>query len=318
MFDPKRVTLKLEKVPFEDASENYTLDGITDDELSDLFPDDPEHFHVHVGNVTVDGPMVVGYDSDKDDLTVYVIEGDLTVHGPLVFQQADAYAALFVTGNVTCDDAYIAWDAQLFVGGSMTVKGLLATYITDAGHFSIKNSLAAGSWLEAGDRGCIEIGKKPAARLLRVGEHRYYVFGPYAKDGAEDAEADPDQKFGFTPKEAVSIVGILHPSLFDGDEDVDTDKLGEAIKQGKPLFADIAPTSTKPAKKPPAATKPAATKPAARKQAKSATTKPAKKPVKKSATKPVKKSATKPVKKSATKPVKKSAKKSQVKKPKRR
>jgi hypothetical protein len=301
MFD-KKLKLKLEPVPFEDAAEEYSLEGITHDELSDLFPDDPEHFLVHKGNVVVDGPMKVGYEHGKDELTVYVIDGDLTINGPLVFQQADAYAALFVTGNLTCDNAYIAWTAQLFVKGSMTVKHLLATYIEDAGHFSINGSLGAGSWLECGDRGCFEIGKKPKARLLRVGEHRYYVFGPYApkdeapaEDGGAEAEEDPDQKFGFSPKEAVSIKGILHPSLFEGEEDVSTDKIGEAMLKGKPLSADgsggMTITESKkaaPAKKP--AAKTAAPKKAA-KPAKKAAAK--KKPAKKAAKKPAAKKKTK-------------------------
>lgn len=250
MIAAPNLKLKWKAVPFEEASEKYSIEEVTLDQLDDLFPDDPEHFHVHKGDVVAEGPFVVGYVYEEDDLTVYVIDGDLTIDGPLVFRQADAYAALFVTGNLTCTNAYVAWDAQLFVGGSMTVTGLLATYITDAGHFSIKGSLSAGHWLEAGDRGCFEIGKKPKARLLRVGEHRYYVFGPYApkdeveadeeeeeeEDGDEDGE-DEDQKFSFSPKEATSFKGILHPSLFDGEEDVDTQKLEAAILQGLPLFA---------------------------------------------------------------------------------
>jgi hypothetical protein len=157
-----------------------------------------------------------------------------------VFKQADAYAALLVTGNITCTNAFIAWDAQLFVGGSMTVKELLATNLTDAGHFSIKGSLSAGSWLGAGDRGVFEIGKKPKARLLRMGEHRYHVFGPYAKnddDEREDEDEDEDRKYGFSPKEATPIKGVLNASLMDGDEDVDFDKLGDAMRNGLPLFA---------------------------------------------------------------------------------
>ena len=298
MFDTKRVKLKLEAVPFEDASEQYSLDGISLDELGDLFPEDPEHYLVHKGNVTVDGPMLVEYRHGKDDLTIYVIDGDLTIHGPLLMKNSDAYAALYVTGNVTCDNAYIAWDAQLFVAGSMTVKGLLATYLTDAGHFSIKGSLGAGSWLECGDRGCLEIGKQPKARLLRVGEHRYYVFGPYAKpsegddedgDDEDDAE-DPDRKFGFSPKQATPIVGILHPSLFDGEEDVNTGKLGEAMLKGKPLFADeTATTSTQPAKQPAKQAKAAAKQPA--RKAKAAAKQPARKA--KAAKQPAKKTAKK-------------------------
>lgn len=263
MFD-RKLRLTFEKVPFDEANEAYPLEGISYDELGDLFPDDPEHFLVHQGNVVVDGPMKVGFVHGKDDLTIYVIDGDLTINGPLVFQQADAYAGLYVTGNVTCDSAYIAWTAQLFVRGSMTVKHLLATHIEDAGHFSIAGSLTAGSWLELGDRGAFELGTKPNARLLRVGEHRYYVFGPYASKDEAPVEVEEDgQKFGFSPKQAVSVKGILHPSLLEGEEDVATSKLAKAILDGKPLFADgSGGAEKKPAQKKKAAPK----KPAAKKK----------------------------------------------------
>lgn len=228
-------SIKWKKVPFEDASEKYSIEDISRDELSDLLPEEPEHFLVHKGDVTIDGPAGFG-GSREEDLTVHVIDGNLIVNGPFIFNQADVYAVLYVTGSVTCDNAFVAWDAQLFVKKAFTVKGLLATYITDAGHFSIKGALSATYWLAGNDSGMYELHKKPKAKLLRASEDHYNAFNEEADDD-EDEEDDGGAKFGFDAKAAVPLTGILHPSLIAGDADFDDDAFGEAIRKGKALLA---------------------------------------------------------------------------------
>lgn len=253
MFSQSPIDWK--KVPFEDASEKYRIEDVSYDELSDLFPDDPEHFMVHEGDVTIDGPAFFRCD-DHDDLTVHVIDGNLTIHGPLVFRQGDFYGALYVTGSILCDNAYIASDAQLFVGKSFTVKGVLGTYLSDAGHLSVKGAFSAGHWVQPNDRGAYELHKKPKARMLRAFEARYYVFSDFAKqraeaagdaataeeheDEAEVSEEDGDEEgrvYGFDPKVAVSLKGVLHPAVVSDGEDLDALAFEAALREGRPLLA---------------------------------------------------------------------------------
>lgn len=229
--------IKWKKVPFEDASEKYAIEDITLDDVSDLFPDEPEHYLVHKGDVTIDGIGRFGGEDDED-LTVHVIDGNLTINGSFIFNQADVYSALYVTGSIICENAYVAWDAQLFVKKAFTVKGLLTTYLTDAGHLSVKGAVSAANWLAGNDRGAYELYKKPKARLLRATEGHYHGLSEDADEGEEEDDGDDEgPKFGFDAKAAVSLKGILHPSLVDGEADFDPTAFDKAIRKGKPLLA---------------------------------------------------------------------------------
>lgn len=276
---------KWKKVDFDDAIEKYSIDHFSYEGIDEIFADEPEHYLVHKGDVTLEG-LAQFCATDEEEVTMHVVDGNLTLKGPFVFSQNDYNGALYVTGNLTCEaNAFLGWDAQLFVGKTMTVKGLLATYLTDAGHFAVRDQLVADHWLEAGDRGDFEIGKRPKTKMLRCGEDNYRNFRKYEDDeeeeapdteveapardtlvdsrppvppeddDEEDAEEEDDddapagrgrdeeeepsdeaERFGFAPKEATPIKGILHPDLFENEEDVDIDKLEDAIRDGQPLF----------------------------------------------------------------------------------
>ena len=72
--------------------------------------------------------MYLGRNSPgEEEDTVYVIDGDLTVDGPLSFENLDVYTTLFVTGKVTVRSLLCLQDSCLFVGGSLTVRELLLT-----------------------------------------------------------------------------------------------------------------------------------------------------------------------------------------------
>ncbi|RZU76812.1 hypothetical protein EV384_5504 [Micromonospora kangleipakensis] len=74
-----------EPVPLAQAAQRYDLGEASYDSvhLTDLFGDEPERFHVHAGDLTVDGPLALGNGPGEDEDTVYVVDGDLTVHGGL-------------------------------------------------------------------------------------------------------------------------------------------------------------------------------------------------------------------------------------------
>ncbi|NVJ19740.1 MULTISPECIES: hypothetical protein [Myxococcus] len=191
--------------------------------------------------MVIDGPVSFGA-ADDEDVTLHVIDGDLTVNGPLFFIQGDFYGALFVTGSIFCQQAFVGVDAMLYVGKSMHVEGLLVTTLSKPAHFAVKEVLRAGSWLEASGDGLFEIGQKPQARLLRVGKSSYHAFSQYAEEAEkrakdEGTEVQKPRYFGFSPKEASSVKGILHPSLIEGEEGIGASDIREAMEEGKPLFA---------------------------------------------------------------------------------
>lgn len=259
----KHKSFKWKKVPYDDASERFGFDTLGVDGIDGLFGEEPDHCLVHKGDITVDGPAIFGA-HDRDEVTMHIVDGNLTVKGPLLFNQSDQNGALFVTGNVTCDNAFVVWDAQLFVGKSLKVRSLLTTYLTETGHFIVKGGLEAEAWLEAGDRGAMELGKPPKARLLRCGESQYRAFSPPGaarpkvaldEDGeAEEEEEDDDDEapraeapaaaaavekpafFTFTPREAEFVEGILAAELLDPEDDVNLEAIEDAMVDGRPMF----------------------------------------------------------------------------------
>ncbi|MCP3100217.1 hypothetical protein LZ198_15195 [Myxococcus sp. K15C18031901] len=233
--------LEWSEIPFEDASAKYELNGISEDGLGEVFPEDPPHYLVRQGDVVIDGPVNFGA-ADEGDVTLHVIDGDLTVNGPLFFIQGDFYGALLVTGSIFCQQAFVDMDAMLDVGKSMNVEGMPFTHLSKPAHFAVKEALVAGSWLEASGDGLFEIGQKPQARLLRVEKSSYHAFSKYAEEAEkraqeEGTEVKKPSYFGFSPKEASSVRGILHPSLIKGEEGIDARAIREAMEEGRPLFA---------------------------------------------------------------------------------
>lgn len=97
----------------------------------DLFGGPPE-VRVHTGDVVIDGPFAMYAQGNG----VFILDGSLTVNGPLVFTAADMYTVLVVTGDLRVRDLVQAWDTQLAVKGKTTIDGALFIDVSDAG-FSI-------------------------------------------------------------------------------------------------------------------------------------------------------------------------------------
>jgi len=260
----KHKSFKWKKMPFDEASEKYAFDSLGVTGIDGLFGEEPDHCLVHKGDITVDGAAIFGA-HDRDEVTMHIVDGNLTVKGALLFNQSDNFGGLYVTGNVVCDNAFVAWDAQLFVGKSLKVRSLLVTYLTEAGHFIVKGGLDADAWLEAGDRGAMELGKPAKARLLRCSESQYRAFAPPdavraredldeedgepIEDDEDDDDADEGARveapaapaerpafFTFDPREAVFVEGILADALLDREDDVNLEAIEDAMVDGQPMF----------------------------------------------------------------------------------
>ncbi|MFI9503610.1 hypothetical protein [Nocardia sp. NPDC052566] len=202
-----------ESVSLPEAAERYDIGEASDnqvEDLEDLFGDEPERYFVHHGDLTIDGPLSIGNDPGLAPDTVYVIDGDLTVNGPMRFVNADVYTPLYVTGSVTAQHLLCLMDSNLFIGGSLTVGGLLTTELSDMGMLVVHGAATAGAWLETWDRGEVTFVDELKARRLRV------------SDG-DDADAD-------------DAVDILSPGFLDGGIDNVSEELWKAALEGRPLL----------------------------------------------------------------------------------
>ncbi|MEU8662893.1 hypothetical protein [Actinoplanes philippinensis] len=131
------------------------------------------------------------HDNDGDEIsTLYVIDGDLTVHGPATFQNWDSNTALYVTGAVSVRDLTCVSHGKLFVGGSLTVENQLFTDLADAGHLVVHGPVSARVWIEAAGRGAIHFPDVPEARLIGGPGNPY--FGDTATAEPLDEAVLPD------------------------------------------------------------------------------------------------------------------------------
>jgi hypothetical protein len=128
--------------------------GAAEFEFDALFGEDPERVFVHRGDITVSGAVAIGNGHHEDygeDGLVYLIDGDLTVDGPLHFYNEGYYVALLVTGSVTARDLFCSSECWLFVAGSLTVSGLLVTSLYECGSLRVQGSTTTRAWLNTYD-----------------------------------------------------------------------------------------------------------------------------------------------------------------------
>ena len=141
-------------IPFAEGQEKYTLEDL--DPYVRLFEGDvPFVYRVHAGDVTLDGPVHIGA-TDYEDVTMHIIEGDLTIRGGAVFSQHDYYGVLYVRGDLRCENAFIDSDTRLFVDGTMQVKNLFITGYTSDASKVVLGALEAGQWRRSWERGWVD------------------------------------------------------------------------------------------------------------------------------------------------------------------
>jgi hypothetical protein len=120
-------------------------------EFDALYGEDPERVFVHRGDVAVSGATRIGNGHHKgygENGLVYLIDGNLTVDGPLYFYNEGYYVALLVTGSVTAGDLFCSSECWLFVAGSLTVSNLLVTDLYECGSLRVRGATTAGAWLD--------------------------------------------------------------------------------------------------------------------------------------------------------------------------
>ncbi|MGC4122201.1 MAG: hypothetical protein QM765_47995 [Myxococcales bacterium] len=159
------------KVATQEARKAYDVMAVTRGSigLEDLFGVEPEHFLIHRGDLHLVGPQRFRHVPDRDNRTIFVVDGSLTVDGALALDNSDAYTPLWVRGSLTATELVLACDACLFVEGQLEVKGVLVTDLSDAGHLVVHGATAAKAWIKSGGRGCVELGGKPQARIIGDG-----------------------------------------------------------------------------------------------------------------------------------------------------
>jgi hypothetical protein len=127
-------------------------------EFDVLFGEDPERVFVHRGNITVSGNIAIGNGHDEDygeDGLVYLIDGDLTVDGPLHFYNEGYYVPLLVTGSVTAENLFCSSECWLFVAGSLAVSNVLVTDLYECGSLRVQGSTTTRAWLNT--RGDVDV-----------------------------------------------------------------------------------------------------------------------------------------------------------------
>jgi hypothetical protein len=160
------------KVPTAEATEKYDILEVTDDsvDLDDLFGDEPDHFFVHDGSLRCRGPLAISHLPEARNRTVFVVEGDLVVDGALSFENSDIYTPLWVRGSLEATNLAALLDACIFVEGDLRVGGVLATYLTDAGHLVVHGAARFGTHLALSHRGAIAMKSGEAARAVGQGK----------------------------------------------------------------------------------------------------------------------------------------------------
>ncbi len=160
----KKVAFDSDDSDESESSARYDLLEATNDSVDyeDLFGDVPEHVMVHEGSVSADGLVSLrGWDArEGSQQTLYVIEGDLTINGTLVFAQSDICTTLWVKGTLRAQRVALASSAVLIVG-ALIVDDVLLTNLEDAGHLIVHGPCEARVWLDLWFRGSIELDELP-------------------------------------------------------------------------------------------------------------------------------------------------------------
>jgi hypothetical protein len=145
-------------VAFDDGAERYDISEMTDDSIAyeDLAGGDPIRFAVHRGALRVAGPIFVENDEAG---TVFVIDGDLVIDGPLVLADSGCYVPLWIRGDLDVARLAVLRDAHVFVEGNLRVAGELVVCAKDAAHAIVRGATTAGRWVQFDQRGVLDFGE---------------------------------------------------------------------------------------------------------------------------------------------------------------
>jgi hypothetical protein len=180
--------------------------------LEEVFGEEPEELFLLTGKVKhADlAIQVIG-----DQAGVYVIDGDLSVTGTLSYNQLDGGSALYITGKLECGNLALGSEANLWVGGDLTVKKLALVFTGDAGSVIVGGKCTVDTWIEGYGRGTHELGKKPAIKT-------------FVRWSEEELAAFPT----VTPASIALAEAFVERGSFEA--------MTKALAKGKPLLASAA------------------------------------------------------------------------------
>jgi hypothetical protein len=221
------------QVPTSEA--DFDFGEATNDSVhyEDTFGETPEHLMIHEGNVAVAGPVELsGWDAPKGaQQTVYIVDGNLDIAGPLAFSQSDIMTTLWVTGDLTVDRLVTFGSAMLIVGGTLAVKEVAATYLDDAGHLIVHGAFVAPTWIDlARGRGCIELSRVDTAFVSDY----YAAQEPRPNEPDDEGMTVPSRPWNLA---AAATRGTVAAALHAGDDGPDPRQLFDAIRTGAPVLA---------------------------------------------------------------------------------
>lgn len=136
-------------ITLADAEKKYGVTGVSEDwSLSDIFGSDPAFVFVLKGPIVLEGDLAI--DLRGDNAGLYVVDGNLVVHGALTLSQSESGSVLFVTHDLEAKHLSIGWDAHLWVGGNVDIAGTLHDGLSDGGELCIRGGLSAKSIVRSG------------------------------------------------------------------------------------------------------------------------------------------------------------------------
>lgn len=217
-------------VPVSSAGERYRAGMASLEDhfgnQEDMTGERPDYFYVHNGAILAQGVVDLTRDTDDDVATSYVVDGNLSVDGLIIFDTDINYTSLLVTGSVYAKRLLVSGKAEFFVGGSIVVEELLICDLEECGVMSAGLSLSAPEWILASVEGQIE--HDGAGTVGRI-----------AAPGAERAWENwrPDYLEFSSPPIIGDTAKVLNPELLVAPlGHIDASKLRAALFGGLQVF----------------------------------------------------------------------------------
>jgi hypothetical protein len=239
---------RFEAVPLAKVAEQYDLGALTNDGLylEDVFGDVPTHVYIHRGDLAIAGPLELAGEGDR--LTLFVVDGDLEVSGPILFRSA-WQVPLVVTGSVRATALLLEGRATLIILGALLLEGPLVTAFDDGGLYIHGAQFAAEAWIDHVGRGTVESLARPemplyfdaagdaAAPQSRHEFHDPLVLAAELADEADD-EGGEDERLIYMrahvrPADARTVV----PSALWSGDLLDPKRIYDELLAGRRILA---------------------------------------------------------------------------------